>query len=1223
MNTAGVRLINRIHSVLGVCAAEILASPFGPARPARPENGQDLRIAIHPEQYEAVLAEVRLSELWLSATWIFRPRIACRSKRATAASWTAGKGVESTEALSAGHAPRFDISSVIRHTRFALRANDEYLHIPSAQRMRAVGQSASDAAELRMHDRSWPRATPRRERGHPLVDRHASTLPLLAAQSSIWFAQALDQDNPSYFISDCVDIHGPVDTELMRDACRQVEGEAHALWLRFARPDDDGPSQAIEARTNSTLQYFDLTCEPDAGAALAAWIEADTARPASLADDELCVAALFKIASDRFTLYRRVRHAVIDRPSLTLIHARTATVYSAMAEGRSADEEGGFSPFRSLFEGAASYRRSEQFLRDRDYWLELRGDRPEPIGLSGRKPLGTRGVQHHRVELGAERTEEIVRAAERLGVDWPSLAIGAMAAYVGRFTGVRDVILRTPTNARMTKAEQRIPGMLADVLPLHIAVDPLTSLAEFMQKVEDEARNFRYRPEDLYRALGTGDLDRPLWGPVLNIMAADHALSFAGHRGTVRNVSPVVADDLLVTFHQPSADAGWELHFDSNPSLYHPADVEAHLRRFLFFIDSLVAADARTELGLIPLVDDAERAVLLGWGTGPVQEAAQTSVAGLFESWAKRTPDAPSLEFEGSTLSYGDLNRRANRLARYLIAQGVGKGHLVAFALPRSIDLVVAVLGILKTGAAFVPLDPSYPASRILFMAADADPTVVLLNVATAGLDADLGRPCIELDDAEVQRALNALPDGDLADQDRGAEIMVDDPAYVIYTSGSTGPPKGVVIAHRGVVNVTAAMVDRLGSGPASRTLQFASSSFDAFVGEMTQSLLNGGTLVGARADRLVPGPDLADLVVSARINDLVLPPSALDVMSAKQLPAGTTVSVVGEECPARIVELWSGRCRLFNGYGPTETTISTAMYGPLSSAAAHAIPIGKPLRNVRTYVLDANQQLVPLGVVGELYIGGAGVSLGYLNRDALNVGRFVPEFGFDGRKMYRTGDLVRWTPEGLLVFVGRDDDQIKLRGFRIELGEVEAALARSPGVARAVAMVRGDRLGDRQLVGYVVAEQYAALDPERLRLEVASRLPAHMRPNLIVVVGDLPLTPNGKVDRKALPAPGPVAQPQRRAPGTPLEESLLYLFAEILGNPQIGIDDNFFARGGHSLSAVRLVGKISSDTGLELTVRDLVDTPTVGGLAQWLTSRAARTAEADVQEAADSVKKA
>jgi amino acid adenylation domain-containing protein len=1076
---------------------------------------------------------------------------------------------------------------------------------------RALGRPASDAADRCKQDRGLAARDATRKGGGELVDRHAtSTLPLLAAQSSVWLAQAADPDDPSFLISDCVDIYGPVDPELMREACRQVEAEADALRIRFARR-DDGPSQVVGARTNSKLQYFDLTSEPDAVAALAAWAEADTARPVSLVGGELCVAALFKIASDRFTLYRRVHHAAIDRPSLALIHARTAAVYTALAEGRSTDEGEAFPPFQLLLEGEASYRESEQFGRDRDYWLELLRDRPEPIALTGRKPPGTRGIQHHHAELGAERTKEIFQAAGRLGVDRSGLAIGALAAYVGRLTGAHDVILGITVNARMTEAEQRIPGMLANVLPLHVAVDPSASLSDFMQRVEQEARDMfphrRYRSEDISRALGTDGAARPLWGPVLNIMNFDHEFSFAGHRATVRNISRVATSDLAVTFHQPSADGGWELHFDSDPSLHQPAEVQAHLRRFLFFIDSLVAADAGIELGQIPLVDEAERAVLLAWGTGPVCEAEQTSVPGLFESCVKRTPDAPALEFGESTLSYGELDQRANRLARYLTARGVGTGHLVAFALPRSIDLVVAVLGILKTGAAFVPLDPSYPASRILFMAADANPTVVLLNSATTHLGADLGRPCIDLDDAEVNSALCAFPEGDLSDQDRGAQILIGNPAYVIYTSGSTGRPKGVVIAHRGVVNVAAAMVDRLGSGPASRTLQFASSSFDAFVGEMTQSLLNGGTLVGAGADRLVPGPDLADLVTSARVNDLVLPPSALDVMSPEQLPAGITVSVVGEECPARIVELWSGRCRLFNGYGPTETTISTAMYGPLSPDAAHAIPIGTPLRNVRTYVLDSQRQLVPPGVVGELYIAGAGVSLGYLNRDALNAERFVPDFGVDRRRMYRTGDLVKWNPEGQLVFIGRDDDQIKLRGFRIELGEVEASLARSPGVARAVAMVRGNRLGDRQLVGYVVAKQHAALDPKRLRLQVAGRLPAHMTPNLIVVVDDLPLTPNGKVDRNALPAPGPVTLPQSRTPNTALEESLQCSFAEILDNPQIGIDDNFFALGVHSLLAVRLIGAIRLKTGLDLTVRELVDAPTVAGLAQLLASRTAQ----------------
>lgn len=1042
-----------------------------------------------------------------------------------------------------------------------------------------------------------------------------ATLPLLAAQSSVWLAQAANPADPSYVLSECVDIHGPVDPELMQAACGQVEAEADALRIRFAGG-ADGPSQVVGDHANSKLQYFDLTTTPDAATALAAWTEADAARQISLVSGKLHTAALFKISDDRFILYRRVHQVAIDQPSLALIHARTAAVYTALAEGRNPRPEGAFPPFRLLVASEASYRGSEQFRHDRDYWAELLRGQPEPITLAGRKVPGADGIQHHQAELGAARAAEMSRAAGRLGVDWATLTIGAVAAYAGRFTGARDVILGMSVNPRMTEAEQRIPGMLANVLPLHVVVDPSAPLSGFLHQAGQAARDLlthrRYRSEDMSRSLGPEDTARPLWGPVLNIVAADHALRFAGYPATVHHTSPVAASDLVVTFHRPSTDHGWELHLDSNPRLYQPAEAAAHLRRFLFFLDAMAAAGNQTELGQLPLADAGEQALLLAWGTGPVHEVEQTTMPGLVESWAKRTPDAPALEFGESALSFEELNQRANRLARYLLTRGAGPGQLVAFALPRSIDLIVTVFGVLKTGAAFVPLDPAYPAPRILFMAADANPAVVLLNSSTAQLRAGLARPCIDLDDAEVSSALRTFPDGDLSDQERGAQLRPGNPAYVIYTSGSTGRPKGVVIAHRGVVNITAAMVDRLGSGPASRTLQFASASFDAFVGEMTQSLLNGGTLIGAGADRLVPGPDLASLVRSARVNDLVLPPSALEVMSPEQLPAGLTVSVVGEECPARIVEIWSGRCRLFNGYGPTEATISTAMHGPLSPAAAHAVPIGTPLRNVRAYVLDAQRKLVPPGVVGELYVGGAGVSLGYLNRDSLNAERFVSDSTLDQHRMYRTGDLVKWTPEGQLVFIGRGDDQVKLRGFRIELGEVEAVLARSPGVARAVAVVRGNRLGDRQLVGYVVAERHATLDPRQLRRQVAGRLPAHMTPNLIVVVDDLPLTPNGKVDRKALPAPEPAAPPQSRAPGTVLEENLLRLFADILGNPQVGMDDSFFVLGGHSLLAVRLIGAISLSTGLEVTVRELAEAPTVAGLAQLLESRTGRTVQTD-----------
>jgi amino acid adenylation domain-containing protein len=1047
------------------------------------------------------------------------------------------------------------------------------------------------------------------------LDQATRILPLLGTQSGIWLAQALDPADPTYCISDCVDIDGPVDVELMRAAHLRVSAEADATRLRLTQS-PDGPEQFLSAEA-APLQYLDLCAEPDPDAAAAAWISADTARPFDLAGGgELCTTALLKLGERRFTLYRRVHHAVIDGWSLALLHNRIAAVYTALADGRpDDDEDSGFLPFQTLLDSEARYRASGRFGRDRDYWLGQLRDRPEPARLTALRPVGTRGIQHHRVALGRERTAQLRLAAERFGVAWTTLAIGVTAAYVARFTGEDEVVLGLPIAARMTPADQRVPGMVTNGLPLRVRPEPEVSVSEYMRRVERGAREIlqrcRYPSEHLVRDLGPAARGRPLWGPVLNVMGFDFKLSFAGHAATVRNVSRVASDDLTITFHQVSSDGALEIHLDTHPDLYRAEEAEAHLSRLLYFLDEALAADPDAALGALALVGPAERERLLAWGAGPTPATPDTTVNGMFEAWAKRTADAPALEFDGVTLSYAQLNGRANRLARHLVASGAGVGRVVALALPRSLALHTAALAVLKSGAAFLPLDASYPVARISFMASDAKPVVTLLHSTTAELAATIGGDCLVLDDADLLATLAALPDDDLDDRDFDAPLPASRPAYVIYTSGSTGVPKGVVVGHRGVVNVTAAMVDRLGSGPSSRTLQFASSSFDAFVGEMTQSLLNGGTLVGGPTEQIAPGAPLARLIARTGVNDLVLPPSALDVMAPDDLPEGITISVVGEACPPRVIEQWADRCRLFNGYGPTEATISTAMSEPLSPSQAQAPPIGTPLRNVRAYVLDDRGRPVPAGAVGELYVAGAGVALGYLNRSALTAQRFVPDpFGGPNARMYRTGDLVRWNGAGELLFVGRADNQVKLRGFRIELGEVESALARAPGVARAAATVLEAEPGDHRLIGYVVAEDGAAPDPVRLRALVGESLPAHMTPAAVVVLDALPLTASGKLDRTALPAPGadapvPVAAESARGPRDQVEETLLGLFAAILGDPAIGVDDSFFEKGGHSLSAVRLIGRIRNATGVEFAVRELFDTPTVAGLAHVVRARA------------------
>ncbi|GHF52418.1 hypothetical protein GCM10010218_37350 [Streptomyces mashuensis] len=1039
--------------------------------------------------------------------------------------------------------------------------------------------------------------------------------PLLSAQLTTWLARSGDPAAPSFSISDCLDIHGPVDPSLMDAAHERVLQEAEALRLCLVET-DDGYRQHLAPVTQFPLVHLDFGDRPDPRAAADAWVRADMERPADPA--RLCTTALIRTAPDRYVLYRRVHHAVLDGWSLALVHNRTAAVYTALAEGRPCDD-GALPPFRLLLESEEQYTQSKRFAADRAYWREKFPTAPEPVQLSGRWSTTGRPAHRRRTELGADRLARLRKAAEQLGVGWSDLATAAVAGYVGRMTGASEVVLSIPAPARLTPQVRGVPGMTTNGVPVRVPVGPGTTLAGLARHVAGELRqahlHARYPATELARELGLTGTGRRLHGQVVNVMAFDYALDFAGSPATVRTVSLSPADDIAVTFYRTSGDAdAMELLLDAHPDLYGPEETGAHLARLLRFTDALAdavtgAAGPETPLDDVPLVGPEEREQLLAWGAGPVHDIPATTMHGLVESWAARTPQAPAVEFEDTVLSFAELDERANRLARHLLAQGVRPGGIVAFALPRSPELHVAALGVLKTGAAFLPLDPSYPLSRLAFMVSDAAPELVLLHSATASLEDELGVRCLVLDHAEAGEALAGLPGGPLTDEERGGPCDPGAPAYVIYTSGSTGVPKGVVVRHSGVVNLTAAMVDRLGSGPGTRTLQFASSSFDAFVGEMTQCVLNGGTAVSAPAERLVPGPELLRLVKEKQVNDLVLPPSVLAVLSPEEWPAGTTISAVGEASSPTVIERWAPVCRLINGYGPTEATVSTAMSTALSPAQAAAPPIGRPLRNVRAYVLDPQRRLVPAGAVGELYVGGAGVTPGYLGRAELTAERFVEDpFGAPGDRMYRTGDLVRWTADGELTFVGRNDDQVKIRGFRIELGEVEAALSRSPGVARAAATVREDRPGDKQLVGYVVPEEGARLVPERLRSRLAAGLPAHFVPGLIVVVDDLPRTGSGKLDRKALPAPTPTATAGGRPPATELERELAGLFATILGIAEPGADDSFFDLGGHSLSATRLLGRIRKRTGVRITVGELFATPTPAGLAGRVEAALARS---------------
>ncbi|MFI9615415.1 amino acid adenylation domain-containing protein, partial [Streptomyces sp. NPDC052023] len=599
------------------------------------------------------------------------------------------------------------------------------------------------------------------------------------------------------------------------------------------------------------------------------------------------------------------------------------------------------------------------------------------------------------------------------------------------------------------------------------------------------------------------------------------------------------------------------------------------------------------------------------------------SLAELFEEQVRRNPSAIAVACGDQRLSYAELDAQANRLARQLLAGGAGPERMVALALGRSVDTVVAVLAVLKSGAAYVPISPEYPAERVSLIVRDAAPVCLLADGASApGLPA-LDVPVLTLDHPDTAADLAGSDGGPIGDDERGGARDAAQAAYVIYTSGSTGVPKGVVTTHANVARLFRREDHWLDCGPSDAWAWFHSYAFDFSVWEIWGALLTGARVVVVPRDVSRSPGELLQLLARERVTILSQTPSAFDELLAAGADADADIwsrlalrRVVfgGEALSARAVsdlnEVLPG-CRAVNVYGPTETTVhaTTGYVEPDGNVPS----IGRPVDGSRVFVLDAQLRPVLPGVTGELYVAGAGLGRGYLARPGLTASRFVANpFGEPGERMYRTGDLVRWRSDRRLEFMGRADGQVKLRGFRIELGEIESVLAEHPAVDRAVVALREDQPGDKRLVGYVIAEQGEELAEREfafarlLRDYLQRRLPDHMVPSAFAVLDAFPLNANGKLDRAALPEPDAGMISMGRRPRNPQEEILCDLFAEVLGLPSVGVDESFFDLGGHSLMATRLINRIRATLGAELTIRMLFQAPTVEGLSRRLDSSGA-----------------
>lgn len=659
---------------------------------------------------------------------------------------------------------------------------------------------------------------------------------------------------------------------------------------------------------------------------------------------------------------------------------------------------------------------------------------------------------------------------------------------------------------------------------------------------------------------------------------------------------------LAETHDARGAPAGLRGQFVAAADLFDVSSVRAIAQRFGLVL-AAVAADPVIPQHSVPVLGQAERAKVVASWNDTATPIPGELVPEQILARAAAAPDVVAMVCGDMVMSYGELAVRAGRLARYLQQSGAGPESVVGLCLDRGAEMVTAMLGVWLAGAAYLPLDPGYPAARLEFMLAGSEAELVVTRSGqTGGLAAAAHTVVVDLADPQVTAAIAATPaDGP------PTRLSAGQLAYVIFTSGSTGAPNAVAVPHAGPANLTAALGPVLEAGPGVRMLQFASFSFDASVLDVAVTLAAGGTLVIATAPERSEPDALAGLVRRSGTAVASVVPSLLEVLDPAAVPGIARLLVGAETLTARVAAAWAPGRQLVNTYGPTEATVMVTTT-PVAPGARADPPIGSPVANTRLYVLDASLQPVPAGVVGELYVAGAQLARGYLHQAGLTAQRFIAcPFGDPGQRMYRTGDLAKWTTDGQLMFAGRADAQVKIRGFRIDPGETEGVLAACPGVARAAVTVREDIPGDMRLIGYLVPDDDGAGDgasglAAAAREHAAARLPGYLVPAQLVVLPELPLTPSGKLDRRALPTPGYAGPSVARLPeATRQEEILCGVFADVLGVDLVGPEDDFFDLGGHSLLAIRLASRIRSALGVKLAVRTIFETPTAAGIAKIL----------------------
>ncbi|WP_243698776.1 non-ribosomal peptide synthetase [Paracoccus alkanivorans] len=1029
--------------------------------------------------------------------------------------------------------------------------------------------------------------------------------PMSFAQRRLWFLQQLDRHGASYNIPVALRFTGHLDADALRLAIGDVIAR-HEI-LRTTYPAGAEPRQHIAARMSPALEIIETgSGHLDRAVADAAGHVFDLASEGPLR------VTLIRTAPDSGALVILLHHIAGDGASMAPLAHDLSTAYAARRAGDAPDwhplpvQYADYAAWQTELFGGSDDPGSE-LSRQLGFWRETLADLPDELALpfAAPRPAVASGSGGQLVlALDGETHAAVLDLARRHGATPFMVLQTALAAMLRRLGAGEDIPLGSPVAGRTDPGLEQLVGFFVNTLVLRMDASGnprFTELLERARRTDLAAWEHQDLPfEELVEHLRPSrSLARhPLFQVLLQVQNTARAnLTLPGAR--LQPMDPDTGSAKFdLAFHvaeDTDADgrpSGLEITLEYSGDLYTPDSAGRVLACFRRLLEAAIH-DPQARLSELPVIDPAEAEALTSDARLDLRDLPVRPVPDWFEQIVDQHADAHALTAGEQQVSYRQLDEWANRIARALVARDIGAEDRVGLMLPRSDMMIAAMLGIMKAGAAFLPLDPDLPAERLDYIVSDASPRAVLTLTGTEGR-LPRAESLLLLDDPMgFGGEIGAADASRITDADRRRRLDPRHPAYVIYTSGSTGRPKGVVVPHAGLPALTVAQVERFGIVPGSRVLQFASISFDASVMEVMMAFAAGATLVLPPAGRVL-GDDLTRALSEGHITHALIPPSVLATLDPA-LPWPETVIVGGEACPPHIAAAWSAEHRLVNAYGPTEITICCAMSPVLTGGTPVPPPLGRPNVNARIYILDDALRPVPAGIPGELYIGGDGVARGYLDRPDLTADRFVADPFRPGQRMYRSGDLAQWREDGQIDYLGRADTQVKIRGFRIEPGEIEAAIARAGYPANAV-ILREDQPGLRRLAAYIAAPE---LDDRALRNELASSLPDWMLPASFTRLDALPMSANGaKLDRKALPVPEYDTAPTQ-PPRDATEETLADLFAGLLGLPAAGIEDNFFERGGHSLLATRLVAGIRDRTGVSLPIRAVFETPTIEALAE------------------------